>query len=64
MAAPGREQAACRGEEGAVTRSQSWALDLTAQNIELVAHTINSMSLTCAGPPLPISSFSREAKMR
>ncbi len=37
VATLGREQSACRGEEGTVTWSQPWALDLTAQDIELVA---------------------------
>jgi len=37
MAARRREQPAHRGEEGAVTRSQPWALDLAAQDIELMA---------------------------
>lgn len=37
IAAFAPEQAACRREEGAVSRSQAWALDLTAQNLELMA---------------------------
>jgi hypothetical protein len=42
MAAPGREQAACRGEEGAVTRSQRWARGFgTLQAIFRVDETVS-----------------------
>jgi hypothetical protein len=37
VAAPGREQSARRSKEGTITRSQPWALNLTAQDLELVA---------------------------
>ena len=36
MAAGGRQQAACSGEQGAVARSQLRALDLTTQDLELM----------------------------
>jgi hypothetical protein len=64
MAARGREQAACRGEESAVSRPQPWALDLTAQDLELMAKHDQLDVLTCAGRPLAISSLSREMKTR
>jgi hypothetical protein len=50
MAAPGREQPACRGEEGAVTRSQPWALDLPAQDLKLVAQHDQLDVLDLRGP--------------
>ena len=37
MAAPGRQQPACGGQQRAVTRSQLRALDLTTQNLQLMA---------------------------
>src|SRR5256885_15736764 len=37
MAARGRQQPACGGQQRAVTRSQLRALDLTTQNVQLMA---------------------------
>jgi hypothetical protein len=50
VAAPGRERSACRGEEGAVSRSQPWALDLPAHDIELVAQHDQLDVLDLCGP--------------
>jgi hypothetical protein len=53
MAAPGREQAACGGEEGAVTRSQPRALDLAAQDIQLMAQNQQLDVLALRGAAAP-----------
>jgi len=50
MTASRRQQSVWRGEEGAVTRSQPWALDLAAQDIELVAQHDQLDVLDLRGP--------------
>jgi hypothetical protein len=60
MAARGRQQPACGGQKRSVTRSQLRALDLTTQNVQLMAQ----QALTSTRRPLRSSNFSSDTKSR